>query len=119
VDDKTRQAIEDGHNLRSFMASPGGEKCRQILEGKIDEMLNEMSSASTKEEKRPPEFYGGAIHALKSVIYQLYGCLSYGERVRIRAEEASKREVENDRKSLNQIHRQPRPARRGLDRSAM
>jgi hypothetical protein len=116
MDDKTRQAVEDEHNLRSFLASPGGDKCRRILEGKIDELIDEMASTGPK---RTPDWYGGGIHALKSVIYQVYGCLSYGERVRIRAEASAKREVENDRKSFDQIHRQPRPARRGLDRSAM
>ena len=82
--------IARAEEVRLFLSSPGGQFVMEVLTSRIDLALTQREHSADRTL--------GALIALQDAISAIYGIVSVGEQARIRAERASKSEIEYERK---------------------
>jgi hypothetical protein len=106
--DEELKADKDAVDVRIFMDSLGGRKVLEVIQSSMDRYVAEMGNI---ERQHTPDFYAGAIYGLRNALTAIYGCISYGERVRVRAEESARAEVATERSRSTRFQGVPKPQR--------
>jgi hypothetical protein len=95
--DEERRIIGEADHLRLLLQGPGGQKVLDVLMQGLDQLMLEMSDENRK---HAAEWYVGGVAALQNSIRQIFGTVSWAERVvrKLQERTAARAEVKRGRK---------------------